>query len=394
MDSRIQVSCSKPANAFYLSASVCFLLLAVLLLFSMDAFSGHYFQPKLLAVTHLAALGWGTLLILGICCQTLPVIFKTDSFNPKLLWAVLALFLSGLTLLVYSFWAFLPGLPMQWGSILLLTGILIFAIQVFLSAAKSRASDLQQEYITTAFVWLAVTALLGVVMVFNFRFAFLPKDHLVYLRIHAHTGIAGWFLMLIIGLNNGSYFADNNADNKLLSAAYYLINIALLLFLADAYFYGINLKTYAVLLIGLTGLAACLIFLFRNFRQKRAEVFSMLSIFLLLLAAVLVPFIIHYSLKSEPSAIRLTTLYGALILMGWITAYILGYTLKNYITYSAKGFKTLYSVVFVLFCLTFFLGLFLNNKPLQIFGLACLLAVSCLHLVKVILVLAKEEGKR
>src|SRR5690606_19759924 len=124
------------------------------------------------------------------------------------------------------------------------------------------------------------------------RFAFLPKDHLDFLRLHAHAGISGWFLMLIIGLGFNKYYIDNKKDNNLLSAAYYLINAALLLFLADAYFSGINLKTYAVLLPGSAGLAAYLFVLFRSFRQsKGAGFFQAISFILLILSAVIIPFI-------------------------------------------------------------------------------------------------------
>jgi len=375
----------KAASAYNLSASLCFVLLAVLMLFSHDAFSGHYFQPKLLALTHLAALGWGTLLIFSICCKELPFIFKTEVFPSKPLWAALIFFLGGLTLLIYSFWKFLPGLPMQLGSLLLLSGILIFALQVFWAAKKNRENNLRQEYITTAFVWLAAGALLGVLMVFNFRFAFLPKDHLDFLRIHAHMGIAGWFLMLIIGLSIRRNLPESSFDNKLLSAAYYLINIALTLYLADSYFSGINLKTYALLLIGFTGLCCWMLFFFRNFKGNKPDFISVLSVLFLILAAAALPFIIHYYLKSAYSSLRTTILYGTFIFMGWITAFAISNTFEKYLNHSNTGYKAFYVLVFVLYCITFFSGLFFDYKPLLVLGIACLFLFSCLYLYKIIL---------
>src|SRR5690606_41927849 len=117
-------------------------LLAVLMLCSHHAFRTHYFQPELLALTHLAALGWGTLLIFSICCKELPFICNTEVFPSIPLWAALIFFLGGLTLIIYSFWKFLPGLPMQLGSLLLLSGILIFVLQVFWAAKTNRENNL------------------------------------------------------------------------------------------------------------------------------------------------------------------------------------------------------------------------------------------------------------
>lgn len=44
---------------FYVYAGLAFLVATVLLFSGAGEFSGHYFQPHILAITHTMALGWG-----------------------------------------------------------------------------------------------------------------------------------------------------------------------------------------------------------------------------------------------------------------------------------------------------------------------------------------------
>ena len=64
---------------------------------------------------------------------------------------------------------------------------------------KAEKSNIQAEFIITAALWFWVTVTIGVLMAFNLTYVFLPQEHLFYLKIHAHIGIAGWFLLLIMG---------------------------------------------------------------------------------------------------------------------------------------------------------------------------------------------------
>jgi hypothetical protein len=61
---------------FYIFAAVSFLLACILLLINTSAVHQHYFQPQTLAITHLMALGWGTMIILGASHQLLPVLIE------------------------------------------------------------------------------------------------------------------------------------------------------------------------------------------------------------------------------------------------------------------------------------------------------------------------------
>src|SRR5690554_4101227 len=69
---------------FYGTGALFFLLLALLLFFASGDLAGHYFAPRILAVVHTAALGWGTMMIFGAAYQLLPVIAERTLYSSRL----------------------------------------------------------------------------------------------------------------------------------------------------------------------------------------------------------------------------------------------------------------------------------------------------------------------
>jgi len=408
----------KITAAHYLVSALCFLLLAVMLLFSTDVFVGHYFHPQLLALTHLAALGWASLIIFGACYQLLPVVLETGLYSFKLAWLSFLLFVPGMVLLVRSFWVFEPGIWMQLGAVFLLSGILLFAMNAVLTTRKKEKKEtLHEEFILTACFWLIGTALLGLLLVFNFRYAFLPKDHLHFLKLHAHMGIAGWFLLLVIGVSAKlipMFLVSKDQRQNLLSWSYYLINGALLGFLIDTYISGLNVKTLFLVMIGVAGIITYLLYVYHCFRSRIKKSIDLpvkntiLSVLLLSLAVAILPFILYYHLKGDPQAVRLTNLYGTMLFMGWITAIILGKTfktlpfivwVKHYEHLAGKvktplpgelynnGLLRLQTLFFALFCLMFFAGIFVAKPLLIKGGLLCLILTATFYLLNVLVLL-------
>lgn len=402
--------------AHYFVSALCFFSLAVMLLFAAQNLSGHYFHPQLLAVTHMAALGWGTLIIFGAVYQLLPVILETELYSHKAGWISLGLFVSGLIELVYSFWTFQPGIHMQCGSLLLLAGIALFGVNVFLTAKKNR-DDIHQEFIITACIWLIATAALGTLLVFNFRYAFLQRDHILFLKLHAHMGLAGWFLMLITGVSSRlipMFLVSGNQKSQLLSWSYYLINTGLILFLVDTYFSGLNIKTYAAAAIVVAGIICWLAFVLECFRSRMRKTIdlpiwhTLLSMVLLAAAIFVMPLIVFNHLRSDPQALGYTTIYGSLLFMGWISSLILGQTfktlpfvvwIKHYQHLAGKGpipmpadlynkkWLKIQFAAFLLFLLTFYSGMFFRSGILINTGLGCFSIVALTYLSNVIVVL-------
>lgn len=395
--------------AHYIAAAFTLLALAPMLLWSASDFDGHYFQPHLLAITHTTALGWATVIIFGVCYQLMPFIFDKDLYSTKLAVFGLVTFYLGMVDLVYAFWVFDPGLHMQCGSVLLLTGVSSFCANVFLTSRKITKPSLYQDFITTSCVWLLFTAVLGLLMVFNLSYAFLPQDHLIFLRMHAHAGLAGWFLLLMIGLSS-RFLPLGKPKTSLLKSSYYLINISLLLFLVNTYLFGINSLTWFIASTALVGLACWLIHLYQVFRFSNYKIelkntpsaaYILLALGLLVLAVLILPFIIFYHLKANAIAIRLSTIYGSLLLLGWLTSVIFAFSFKT-LQFSipqksgsqANPFKLNSSPInfythitekaqfltFLAFIISFTIGIASSNKLMITTGVVCFSITTFLYI--------------
>jgi len=414
----------KVVVSHYFLAAVFFFALTVMFAFSLEDISGHYFQPKLLAITHAAALGWGTMIVLGALYQLLPVILERKLFSLQLCWISLAFLVPGVILLVYSFWVFDPGIYMQLSAVFIFIAILSVSINVFATIHNKKEAPVFQEFIMTSCLWLSLTALLGVLMVFNFRYAFLPKDHLQFLRLHAHMGVAGWFLMLIIGVSARlipMFLVSKYQKTQLLSVSYYLINAALILFLIDGYIYGLNARTYLLFMIALVGICFYFVYVLKCFTSRlRKEVdlpmIQTLGSFLLLACCIFIlPFILHFHLRNNPLSVNLSIFYGVLIFMGWITALILGQTFKTlpFIVW-VKHYEGLAGKVktplpadlinttllriqfagFIIFLVGFFIGALCSFPFLKLIGAVSLVitaAVYCSHVISLLFHKTKTE---
>ena len=403
--------------AHYFAAALFFLALAAMIVCSRETFTGHYFQPRILAITHMAALGWGTCTIFGAYYQLVPVILETELYSTRLAWLSWATLLPGVICLVYTFWVFAPAIHMQAGALLVLISTIIFTVDIYLTAAKTKKQTIQEDFILTACLFLCFTVLLGTALVFNFTMAFLPQEQLHYLRIHAHLGLAGWFLLTIIGVSSKlvpMFLVSSYKNDKLLRASYYLIVAALILFMTDSYFFGLNTKTYFIAAIGVVGIGCYLFYISKCIRgriKKHIDMpmkHSMISFILLGIGIVCIPFVIYYYLHHNQMGTKFTLIYGIILIMGWITALILGQTFKTlpFIVWSkhyehlagkaripmpSDLFKAnllrLQMIAFIFFCIGFIAGCAFNSSILIGIGCICLLITAMAYVANVLIVI-------
>lgn len=318
---------------FFGTAALAFLALCIMLFFSADAFKGHYFHPKLLALVHTAALGWGTMVIFGAVYQLLPVIFEKELHSTKLAIASYLLLLPGVVLLIYNFWMFTPNLSMQLGGVLVLLSIILFALNVLNTAEDSTKYTIQKSYIIASALWLFITALVGLLLVLNFSYPIFKQDHLGILKLHAHAGIVGWFLMLIIGVGTKlipMFLLGKSSKENYLKWAFYLINIGLAAFLIDGFFSGVQMRSLIYAAAIVAGIVFFLLYVFDAYKNRMRKKLdfnmkhTMFSMILLLLAIIHLPIIV-----LKQNQLNCAMVYGTLIFMGWITSLILGKTFKT-----------------------------------------------------------------
>lgn len=322
---------------FYIYAALSFLLAAILLFTSSAVFTQHYFQPHILAVTHVMALGWGTMMILGAGHQLVPVLIEGKLFSDILAYLSFLLAAVGIPLLVYAFYTFSMGAMAQWGSLLVNAAIIFYLLNLAISMVKSKNVNVHTVCVFTSTIWLLLTTLAGLLLVYNFSYHLLSASSLYYLPVHAHMGIIGWFLLLIIGVGSRlipMFLISKYSNTKLLWIIYSLINVCLVSFIL-IYLYTLQ-TTFYWLPIGV--MVATLIlfgyYCYKAFRQRiRNHVdeqmkISLVSVFMIFLPVIFLILIITSLLVSSQN-IQLTMVYGFSVFFGWITALILGMTFKT-----------------------------------------------------------------
>ena len=323
---------------FYIYAALSFLAATILLLLSSNGILQHYFQPSSLAIIHTMALGWGTMIILGASHQLVPVLIEGELYSARL--AAFSFFSAGLgiPLLVYGFFVFDMGWPAKLGGSLIISAILAYLINIALSMSRSGRENIHAIFVFTSAIWLLVTAAVGLLLVFNFTEAFLPSDSLYYLSLHAHMGLIGWFLMLVMG--GGSrlipmFLISKYNNNRLLWWIYALLNGGLLTFVFIFLRNGarwLMLLPLAALLLSLVLFA---FFVYRAFRQRIRKKLdepmqlSLLSVLMMAIPMIFLVVLMIFLLSDELENKQLVIAYGFIIFFGWLTAIIMGMTFKT-----------------------------------------------------------------
>lgn len=320
--------------------AIAFLVAAIILLVVASDFTQHYLSPHLLTLTHVLVLGWISMIIFGSLYQLIPVVMEVKLFSEKLATSTFVLFGLGLIILSVSFWsfAFTHNLWMEIGGGLILLAVILFVINTILSAAKTERKTIENTFITTAVLWLLLAVTLGLLMVFNFAFNFISVSHLQLMKAHAHMGLLGWFLLLVIGVASKlmpMFLIAHKLPMKLLNYSYYLINGGLIMLSLAFIFYP---EKWLLMLISLMILSGVGLFLrfnqiaFRDRLRKKLDVgmklsamgFIYLAITLLLglLSLIKPTFLQSFQLNVE-------TLYGITIIFGFLSSMVLGQTYKT-----------------------------------------------------------------
>ena len=309
---------------FYFYAAIAFLIATILLLLSASDITSHYFLPHTLAITHIMALGWGTMMILGASHQLVPVLIEGKLYSNKLAYASFTLAAIGIPLLVYGFYIFDMGVHTQCGGILIILAIIAYLINLAVSMVKSKQENVHAFFIFTAAIWLLATTIVGLLLLYNFTQPLLPKSSLDYLPVHAHIGIVGWFLLLVMGVGSRlipMFLISKYSNIRQLWWIYGLVNVGLLAFV----YIFLYTDSKSLLNIPLLAVAAAIVlfgnFCFKSYQQRiRKKVdeqmkVSLLSVLMMLLPVIFLVIIIILLILSQKENVNLIITYGFIIFL-------------------------------------------------------------------------------
>jgi hypothetical protein len=328
---------SKIIVPHFIAGGVSFLVVALLLVFSNNELLTAYFDNKLIAITHITILGWASMMVFGALYQLIPVVYETSLYSEKLARITFWLFLISVLSLSYSFWIGSYTNLLFYASLMLFFSLLLFVVNLHLTYRKTQKPNIQSKFINTGIYWLAATELLGTLIALNFKYNFLSEIHLHYLKIHAHLGLIGWFLLLIIGAASiliPMFMISHNLNKKKLDYSYYFINAGLLIAMTNWFLLQQDFVTVIAWAGIAIGIGFFLSFVYETYStrlRRQLDVglkYTMIAIVLLTVPVVIALILLIFG-QSTAFIVRVITVYGTVMIFGVISMLIFGQTYKT-----------------------------------------------------------------
>ena len=161
--------------------------------------TGHYYHPRLLALTHTVTLGWITLAIMGASYQLVPIVLEREIWSERLARWQLAILAVAVTGMVAHFqlgtW---PGLAAAAG--LLAIGVALHLLNVGMSLRSFTRWTFTARLVALAYGGLALTTVFGLALAANRVWPFLPDELFPTLHAHVHLALLGWVAPMILAV--------------------------------------------------------------------------------------------------------------------------------------------------------------------------------------------------
>ncbi|MCK5907627.1 MAG: hypothetical protein KAG37_08540, partial [Flavobacteriales bacterium] len=271
--------------------------------------------------------------------QLVPVVLDVKLHNEKLAKINFYIYALSIIMFVFAFWdMYNQVLLFQVGGTLMFTSISIFSFNIMMSAFNAKRKLIAAKFIISSIFWFFTTAVFGLILVFQLTNPYLDINHLQFLKAHAHFGMVGWFLLLIIGVSSRlipMFLVTHNLNEKKLSFALYAINVGLIV-LATVFFMELApiyiIVSAGIIVIGIASYVSFLIDAYRNRIKKILDIgmqHSALAIFILVFPiafAAIAPFTLEGQFEFSQQTVLV---YGLSILLGFITSLLLGQTYKT-----------------------------------------------------------------
>lgn len=156
--------------------------------------------PHVLALVHVATLGWLTMVVLGASLQLVPVMTVSELRAARFVRWQYPVFVAGVTLLVIGFWWFVLPLLILGGSLIILA-VCHHVVVLSSTILRTTTRTLSTRFILMALGYLLLVVGLGLTMALNFQFDFLGTTGDRVLLTHLTLGLVGWLTNMLIGVS-------------------------------------------------------------------------------------------------------------------------------------------------------------------------------------------------
>ncbi len=322
----------------YMIADLVFSVLAFgcALAYARAFLDGVFLTPHLLAVTHLTALGWLTMVAMGALYQFVPVVLDVPIFSERLGKVNFYVYLAGVLCLTYEMGTDRMQ-AVAWPAALLVLAIGLFLYNMARTLAPVRRWPLTGWFIVAALTSLGLVVTAGFVLALNLVVGFLPLSQLAFIEAHAHLAALGWLGLLVVGVSyklTPMFALSHPFDEWRIGKPVFILLVVAVVGL----FVSLLLRLGTVPLLACTLLVMCAVALYAwdyatmlRVRRRRpidltqrhniAGVCSLVAAALLGLALVAAP--LDASLHA-----RLQLAYAVMALAGWLGLTTLGQLYK------------------------------------------------------------------
>ena len=180
-------------------ATAMFVAAALAVPFLATELAGHYYHPRILALTHTLTLGWITLTIMGASYQIVPMVLGRPVWSERLGRWQLALMVAGIAGMVGHFfigqWS-----GLLWAAALVSLGVGAQLVNAILSVRGLTAWTFTSRLVVFAHVGLGLTTLFGTLLGVDKLLHVLPGRFYANLHAHVHLALLGWVLPMVIGV--------------------------------------------------------------------------------------------------------------------------------------------------------------------------------------------------
>jgi len=163
-------------------------------------FEYFYFrEPYILALTHLAALGWLTTGLMGVMYATLPATLGVRPNSLRMAHVQYWLQVVGIAGLALS----MSLIPLaRWRvvfGLLTLGALVIFVHNMATTVGRGNTWHVPEAHFVMAVFYLAITGFIGMSYVFYLNSGYVPQT-MTHVKVHAHFAGLGWLALTLMGL--------------------------------------------------------------------------------------------------------------------------------------------------------------------------------------------------
>jgi hypothetical protein len=184
---------------YLVAAAGAFVLATLGVVWLAPELAGHYYHPRIVALTHTVTLGWITLTIMGASYQLIPIVLERTIWSERLArWQFWLLVASIGGMIAHFYLGTWPGLVTAAG--FLAVGISAHLVNVIATLRGFKRWSFTARLVVVGYAGLALTMLFGLALGMDRIWKFLPGQFFPTLHAHFHLALLGWVAPMIFGV--------------------------------------------------------------------------------------------------------------------------------------------------------------------------------------------------